>query len=64
MLEICEDEEKRRDLEKNIRECDEKIEMKKQELKDTVTTTNSDDDDDDDKSGKEGKRLLTSYIIK
>ena len=61
MLEICEDEEKRRDLEKKIREYDEKIEMKKQELKDTVTTTNS--DDDDDKSEKEGKRLLTSYII-
>ena len=59
MLEICEEEEKRRDLEKKIREYDEKIEMKKQELKDTVTTTNS-DDDDDDKSGKEGKRLLTS----
>ena len=63
LLERCEDEEKRRDLEKKIRECDEKMEMMKQELKDTVTTTN-DDDDDDDKSGKEGKYIqLCMYDI-
>ena len=49
----CEDEEERRDLEKRIRECDEKMEKRKQELKDT--TTNNNDDDDDVRGGEEGK---------
>ena len=41
MLEICENEEKRRDLEKKIREYDERIEMKKQVQEESVTVTSS-----------------------
>ena len=41
LLEICEDEEKRRDLEKKIRECDEKIETVKQVQEESVTVTSS-----------------------
>ena len=39
LLEICEDEEKRRDLEKKIRECE--IEIKKQVQEESVTVTSS-----------------------
>ena len=47
LLERCEDEEERRDLERRIRECDEEIERRKQEVKDTATA----DDDDGKRSG-------------
>ena len=41
-LEGCEDEEKRRDLERRIKGCDEGIERWKQELKDPATAADDD----------------------
>ena len=55
MLEKCEDEEKRRDLERWIREHEEKIERLKQELETTAT------DDDSDRDAEEGSVNLIKY---
>ena len=55
VLEKCEDEEERRDLERWIRGQEEKIERLKQELETTAT------DDDSDRDSEEGSVNLIKY---
>ena len=57
LLEKCEDEEERRDLERMIREKEEEIERLKQELETTAT------DDDSDRDAEEGSVNLLSTVV-
>ena len=57
MLEKCEDEEKRRELERMIRDHEEEIERLKQELETTAT------DDGSDRDAEEGSVNLLSTVI-